>query len=146
VGGAAGRGHAGAARAGGPRRLGVTSIRVALKAARSCTDDAIRSWGADPAAVVPYTPDLAARYARIVTNDHYPPEAIRSGQQGRLVTLTSISAYERPQSCSVVKSSGSTLLDRHSCGLVTRRLRLPPAPVGTVRWSVLPFIWELPSR
>ncbi len=84
-----------------------------------------------------------------VTNDDYPPAAIRSGDQGSVGVSFTINTQGRVENCQVTSSSGSSLLDRTTCQLVTRRGRYTAAkdaagsPI-TSRAS-LRFRWVLPE-
>lgn len=84
-----------------------------------------------------------------VTNDDYPPAAIRSGDQGSVGVSFSINAQGRIENCQVTSSSGSSLLDRTTCQLVTRRGRYSPAVDAagnpTTSRASLRFRWVLPD-
>jgi protein TonB len=83
-----------------------------------------------------------------ISNDDYPPSAIRAEEQGTTGFTLQIGPDGRVTSCSVTSSSGSSALDRATCSLLQRRARYTPAkdsagnPVGDsdagrIRW-VLP--------
>lgn len=84
-----------------------------------------------------------------VTNDDYPPAAIRSGDQGSVAVSFTVNTQGRIENCQVTGSSGSALLDRTTCQLVTRRGRYSPAmdaagnPIAS-RGSAR-FKWVLPE-
>lgn len=84
-----------------------------------------------------------------VTNDDYPAAAIRAGDQGSVGVSFQINTQGRVENCEVTSSSGSSILDRTTCQLVTRRGRYSPAldaagnPTGS-RTS-LRFRWVLPE-
>ncbi len=84
-----------------------------------------------------------------VTNDDYPPAAIRSGDQGSVGVSFTINGEGRVENCQVTSSSGSALLDRTTCQLVTRRGRYSPAldAAGnpTNQRQSLRFRWVLPE-
>lgn len=84
-----------------------------------------------------------------VTNEDYPPAAIRSGDQGSVGVSFTINGEGRVENCQVTASSGSALLDRTTCQLVTRRGRYSPAldaagnPIN--QRQSLRFRWVLPE-
>lgn len=62
----------------------------------------------------------------INTND-YPPRALQNGEQGSVEFEISISDDGAVESCIIIRSSGSTLLDEATCKAVKRRARFTPA-------------------
>jgi protein TonB len=56
----------------------------------------------------------------------YPDAAIREGVQGSLVARLTVSPEGRVSDCSVLKSSGSTVLDQFACRIL-RRAKFSPA-------------------
>ncbi len=62
-----------------------------------------------------------------VTNDDYPAEAQRAGEQGTVAFTLSIDNRGMPLRCEVTASSGSERLDRAACDLLTERARFVPA-------------------
>ena len=62
-----------------------------------------------------------------ITDRDYPREAIAGQIQGTLVTRYGIGANGRVDSCTIVSSSGSALLDTTTCRLVRQRFRYSPA-------------------
>jgi len=85
-----------------------------------------------------------------ITNDDYPPEAVRLEQQGVSGIAWTINEQGRVENCHVVSSSGSQVLDDTACRLMTRRGRYSPAkdqagnPIKQT--SSLRFRWVLPSE
>ncbi len=83
-----------------------------------------------------------------VTNDDYPPAALRAGDQGSVGISFNVNAAGRIEGCSVSSSSGSSALDQATCRLVERRGRYSPAldaagnPVAGGRKS-LRFRWQI---
>lgn len=65
--------------------------------------------------------------ARWITNDDYPPSAIRAGAQGTTAISWDINAEGRVENCVVTASSGNADLDRAACAALTRRARYTPA-------------------
>ena len=85
-----------------------------------------------------------------ITNDDYPPEAVRQEQQGVSGIAWTINEQGRVENCHVVSSSGSQVLDDTACRLMTRRGRYSPAkdqagnPIKQT--ASLRFRWVLPSE
>ena len=82
-----------------------------------------------------------------VRNDDYPAEALRTNQQGTVGVEFTVTPAGRVSDCKVVQSSGSQVLDRTTCTLVTRRARYRAAldaAGGAVEQSKrLRFRWEI---
>jgi TonB family protein len=78
-----------------------------------------------PRVAVPATgpPSLAA----LVSNEDYPPEALRNEQQGTVAVTLAIDATGRVSRCRVTESSGFVSLDRATCRLLSARARFSPA-------------------
>ncbi|MEP9360527.1 TonB family protein [Sphingomonas sp. KR3-1] len=104
---------------------------------------------------VPLAPALASRAKPLVDpafwlgEDDYPRAALRAEQEGRVGLLLSIDLDGRVSDCTVLASSGVQLLDRHSCGLLTRRLRFTPAlgrdrAPAPDRWNYV-VDWKMPK-
>ena len=62
-----------------------------------------------------------------VTDDDYPPAALRSGDSGTVGFRLDVGPDGRVTSCSVTSSSGSSLLDQTACRLLQRRARFNAA-------------------
>jgi protein TonB len=83
-----------------------------------------------------------------VTNDDYPPAALRAGDQGSVGIAFEVNPQGRVVNCNVTSSSGSSLLDQTTCRLVERRGRYSPAldaggnPISGGRKS-LRFRWQI---
>jgi len=82
-----------------------------------------------------------------VTNDDYPPSALRAGQEGTTRYRLTIDASGRVTGCQVTASSGTSTLDSAVCSLLTRRARFNPGTdsagnktggifSGSFRWVV----------
>ena len=83
-------------------------------------------------------------------NADYPVEAIRKGEQGRVVARLSIDASGAPVRCTVAASSLSSSLDSTTCSILMKRARLfTPARdrngVATVGEYTVPVRWVLPE-
>jgi len=85
--------------------------------------------------------------AEWVRDDDYPPGALNNGEQGAVGIEFVIARNGRVSGCTVVQSSGSQLLDRKTCQLVTERALYSPA-VDAQRRAVeqtsrLRFRWQI---
>ena len=84
-----------------------------------------------------------------VTNDDYPPAALRGEQQGTTRFTLSVDASGRVTNCTITGSSGSALLDTTACNLLKRRARFGPAEDAS--GNKIPatyanrFRWEIPK-
>ena len=85
-----------------------------------------------------------------ITNDDYPPEAVRQEQQGTSGIAWTINEQGRVENCHIVSSSGSQVLDDTACRLMTRRGRYSPAKDAAgnpiKQTQSLRFKWVLPSE
>ncbi len=85
-----------------------------------------------------------------ITNDDYPPSAIREERQGVSAIAWTINEQGRAENCRVTQSSGSPDLDDTACRLITRRAKYTPAkdqagnPIKQT--ASLRFRWVLPSN
>jgi protein TonB len=82
-----------------------------------------------------------------IVNDDYPAAAIRANEEGSVTVRLTVTEAGRPESCDLIRSSGSAVLDHTTCSLLMRRARFSPArddrgrPVRgavtrTVRWQL----------
>nr|WP_302053866.1 energy transducer TonB [Sphingomonas tagetis] len=83
-----------------------------------------------------------------VTDDDYPPEALRQGWQGTVGFTLEVGPNGRPHACHVTTSSGTKLLDDAACALLMKRARFVPARDGTgnavsAKFSSR-FTWRIP--
>lgn len=62
-----------------------------------------------------------------VTNDDYPPSALRAEAQGRTSFKLDIDGGGKVTNCTVTSSSGNSDLDATACRLLPRRARFSPA-------------------
>lgn len=80
--------------------------------------------------------------------DEYPPEAIRNGEQGRVVARLAIGTDGRVTDCTVMSSSGSASLDSRTCEIALSKVVFTPATDGKGRpiaaAYTLPVRWVLP--
>ena len=62
-----------------------------------------------------------------ITNDDYPPAALRENREGVTKITWQINEQGKVENCRVIESSGSPDLDETACRLITRRGRYSPA-------------------
>lgn len=62
-----------------------------------------------------------------ISADDYPAPAIRAAEEGRVAFELEVDASGVVTSCTIVTSSGSALLDVHTCDLMQLRARFVPA-------------------
>jgi TonB family protein len=83
-------------------------------------------------------------------SDAYPDEAIRQGQQGRVVAKLSLDPAGLPTACTVLSSSRSISLDRTTCSQFLKHATFKPARdrkgVATVGEYTVPVRWVLPEN
>ena len=79
------------------------------------------------------------RIAGSISNADYPASAIRSGAQGTVRALLTISPGGAVSGCSILSSSGNSALDSVTCSLMQRRYRYAPGAQTSVEeivtWS-----------
>jgi protein TonB len=74
-----------------------------------------------------------ANLASYLSDDDYPAEAIRKGEQGLVAFRLEVSASGAVSGCTVELSSGSALLDASTCNILSERARFTPARDGSGR-------------
>lgn len=115
-------------------------------------------FASEPAsAIANRAADVAARPVRPrmppgawITNDDYPPAAIRAEEQGTAGFRLSVDETGAVTDCEITSSSGSVLLDATTCSIMRRRARFAPAEDAS--GEKIPstfasrFRWELPKN
>lgn len=102
---------------------------------------------APPRPVVSQAAGAKGDPAQWITNDDYPPGAMREGREGVSRISWTVNTAGRVENCQVTSSSGTPELDDTACRLVTRRGKYSPAkdqngnPISTtqsraVRWQI----------
>jgi protein TonB len=75
--------------------------------------------------------DLSSRatgnLAEIVSDEDYPPSAIRAGAQGIVAFELDVGLDGQVTACRVVSSSGTPILDETTCRLMVARAHFTPA-------------------
>jgi periplasmic protein TonB len=104
-----------------------------------------------PAATAPAEPAKhAVMIGGSISNADYPRAAVRAREQGSTIIGFTVNQRGRAGDCRLVQSSGSMLLDRQVCGIVTKRFRFRPAQ-DAAGWAVpeafaVQFDWSLPGN
>lgn len=82
-----------------------------------------------------------------VTDDDYPPSAVRQGHDGTVAFQLRIDSSGLPAGCSVTQSSGHEELDQQVCSLLVQRARFSPARNAAGKAIAAPyngrFNWRL---
>ncbi|HYZ48098.1 MAG TPA: energy transducer TonB, partial [Sphingomonas sp.] len=65
--------------------------------------------------------------SRFITQDDYPPRALREGAEGTTRITWDINTEGRVENCRVASSSGNADLDDAACRAMTRKGRFSPA-------------------
>lgn len=80
----------------------------------------------------------------------YPPEAIRAGEEGRVVATVAVDASGAPSGCTTARSSNSASLDAATCAIAMANLHFTPALDSggrpTTGSYTLAVRWVLPER
>lgn len=88
--------------------------------------------------------------ADVMTPEDYPWSAIQNRERGMVVYDASVSEEGLPQRCTVTQSSGSAVLDRHTCEILMDRGSFIPASdgAGGRREGVSRgrMVWRIPAR
>lgn len=118
---------------------------------RTCPDGS--TVLATAACPTPPPPRQEARPAQLrsgsITDDDYPPAALRAEAQGTTTARFTIGTDGRVTSCTVTGSSGNSALDNTTCNLIQRRFRFRPAqdtngnPVSETKTQRI--VWRLPN-
>lgn len=128
-------------------RIPVAQARAAVAAHRRCTAETAQAWGVDEArlAALRQRPDTTNGLG--FRSADYPPRALWSRTQGRVVLRITVTADGRAGDCAVVATSGDAGIDERSCRVVMARARFrraldaAGAPVAipaifTVTWMI----------
>lgn len=116
-------------------------IDKAIGAAKTCGRGLLKSWGADPDAMIDADPQAAAKWVKI---GDYPQAALATNQQGTVKLLLSVGSDGRPATCKAVVSSGSSLLDSTACTVLMDRAHFDPSAMAT-RYLYTKVTWAIPG-
>lgn len=82
-----------------------------------------------------------------VTDDDYPPSAVRQGHDGTVAFQLQIDSTGLPAGCSITKTSGHDELDQQVCSLLVQRARFSPARDASGKAIAAPyngrFTWQI---
>jgi TonB family protein len=81
-----------------------------------------------------------------ITVEDYPRRALEAGEEGRVVFLVDLDDSGRAETCEILRSSGSQLLDDTTCSLLKRRAQFPDRLEDGVnaRFRIGYYNWKLP--
>lgn len=128
-------------------RIPLAGARAAVAAHRRCTAQVSREWGIDEAALAALRERPTSTNLFGLRADDYPPAALRTATQGRVVVRIAVSVEGRATECVTVATSGSRAIDATTCEVILRRARFRPAldaagrpvavrTVSTVTWLI----------
>ncbi|URW76312.1 energy transducer TonB [Sphingomonas donggukensis] len=78
-----------------------------------------------------------------LTQDDYPPSAIKAGAEGTVAVRLTVGTDGRPVACDVTSSSGTEELDRAACTAIVTRGRFKPAKTQTSYTRRV--LWRMPD-
>ena len=84
-----------------------------------------------------------------ITNDDYPPDALRANEAGISVIAWTINTAGKVENCHTTQTSGSSSLDNAACRALTRRGRYNPAtdaagnPIAVTQTRRV--VWKIPT-
>ena len=88
----------------------------------------------------------AVQLSGSISDEDYPPEAIRANAEGTAVASFDIAVSGRVTACRITQSSGSQVLDDRTCEIIMQRFVYQPARAGRqivpetkvqrVRWAM----------
>lgn len=91
-----------------------------------------------------------ANLVSLFSTDDYPQEALRLGEQGTVAVRLLVTSAGRVGKCEVLASSGSQILDRATCNILSQRARFTPARDEkgrpTTDYYTQRIRWELPRH
>ncbi len=124
-------------RSSGIASLDAASCRLLRERARFRPEPGLRRgtlvlrWlGSDTDNLNPPGAPIPVSLAEEIFDSDYPAEALRRNESGRVVYDVDVSATGVPMRCTVSESSGSAVLDRHTCDIVMQRTAYIPASNG----------------
>lgn len=87
----------------------------------------------------------------LFSTDDYPSRALRNEEQGTVRARLTIGTNGKVTGCSIIQSSGSSLLDDTTCNLLQRRARFSAATDSSGNkvegsYNTPPIRWEIPRR
>lgn len=94
-----------------------------------CERDGLKAAGLDPdlPAKLSKWPSFGTAPYALFSDDDYPASVMAAGVQGTVQVRLNVDSTGRAQSCVVVTSSGSPILDAKTCEIYLRRAKMTPA-------------------
>jgi len=114
-------------------RIPLDNPAAAIAAHRRCTADISREWGVDEAVLAALRQRPASTNLFGLDSNDYPPAALRTATQGRVIVRIDVSAEGRAADCATVATSGNAEIDATTCRVIRRRARFRPAIDGAGR-------------
>jgi TonB family protein len=131
-------------------RIPLDNPRQAIAAHRRCTAEISREWGVDEAVLAALRQRPATTNLLGLNADDYPPAALRTATQGRVIVRVDVSAEGRATGCATVATSGSPEIDATTCRVIRRRARFRPAIDAAGRRvaarTISTVVWVVPSN
>lgn len=117
-----------------PKSVKVVSLNTGqlsgpLKALETCAVDSLKFWGIDPAveATVATRPHPLRDPSKLMSDDDYPPEAIRLGKESSIELWLNISATGQITKCRMISTYYSPEINDRMCTLTHKRQQFVPA-------------------
>jgi TonB family protein len=130
-------------------RIPLAAPRAAVAAHRQCMTEVARQWGIDEAALAALQRPAVSTNFHGLTSDDYPPSALRTATQGRVIVRLAVSAAGRATECTTVATSGNSAIDATTCRVILARARFRPALDAAGRLVDVRMIstvtWRLPT-
>lgn len=123
-------------------RIRLTSFAKAMKTFDACRDGLLRSWGVDPASVVPERAPKPRNVLTYFRPEDYPAEAQRSGIIGRVLTVLQVDATGKVTNCRITASAGAVL----NAGTCRQALKVRFEPGTDAEGQPTPSVYVLPVR
>jgi TonB family protein len=105
----------------------LSSLPQVLKLGDRCAVELGEEWGFSAQEQARIRTPPKGDVLKVVSNDDYPADAIRNGEQGKVLARLTIEPTGKAVDCVVLQSSGSTSLDQTTCRLGMRRAHYSPA-------------------
>ena len=100
-----------------------------MQAMRTCTDDLVRAWGYDPAAMSALLRPVAliGSPATWVTSNDYPTDLLREGKLGLVTFRLDVDEVGKVIGCTVLRRAGDDAFAKKTCEILSRRAQFLPA-------------------
>jgi len=135
-----------------PGDLRITGLEAVKPLMDTCSADLLERWGYSKEfqrnMAGPPTP--LKELAKYVSRFDYPTSALMARKEGETHVIIDIGLDGRSSNCRVIRSSGTSELDKTTCKILTERVQFNPAKTTTGIPVVAPlyvaFGWESPRR